>query len=561
MSLLLNKGEVMVRRSSILAASIAIVFALVLPAPASAQQQFGWVAAPSAAAALGGGDWGGGADAILHVTLADGRVLAAGGFGSTASAILDGSGHWTPTGNMVRNRVYSTPVRLHDGRILAIGGHEYVNYGGYLYILQQPADAELYDPATGEWSLVNGEMSTRRSHARAVVVKDGRVLVVGGFLLTGGGWYPYQDVPLSAVDIFDPATNSWAPAASMSNWHSAYRTNPFQVFLLGDGRVVAWDYAQWGSQFPEIYNPATNSWDWFWGAVNGTPVALPDGRLMLIVAGSDYGGAQTATRIFDPVANAWSDGPPVPQFRTHDQLIPLPDGKVLMAGGAFYEEETDEYEGSSYTYWAARYGTTWIFDASRNAWSQGPAWTLTSGRTLNDLSYEFTVTLPMAQGRMFHSAGAIYRPVTPPVAVSPNLTLGGTTGVLGLYSLDASGSYDPSGDALIDFTWKSGDTVLSSGPSAVQQFLLGVGTHALTLTVTDATHLKNTVTVTIVIQDAAAAAWSAYESCTANVTALESSLAAANATIATLQAELARLQQQIASLSQGQQKALEGKKK
>ena len=282
---------------------------------------------------------------------------------------------------------------------------------------------------------------------------------------------------------------------------------------------------------------------------------------MLIVAGSDYGGAQTATRIFDPVANAWSDGPPVPQFRLHDRLIPLPDGKVLMAGGFFYKEETYEYEGSSYTYWAEQYGMTWTFDASQNTWSPGPTWTLTSGQPLNALSYDFTVTLPMAQGRIFYSGGAIYRPVTPPVAVSPNLTLAGTTGVLGLYSLDASGSYDPNGDALIDFTWKAGDTILSSGPSAIQQFLLGVGTHALTLTVTDATHLQNTVTVTIVIQDSAAAAWSAYESCTANVTALQSSLAAANATIATLQAELARLQQQIASLSQGQQKALEGKKK
>jgi hypothetical protein len=535
----------MVRRSATVLVAIAAVFAL-FPASAFAQQ-FGWVAAPTAADILGHPSIMG--DQNSYVTLADGRVLATGAGGNTATAILDASGKWTRTGDMVKGRTSATAIRLNDGRVLAIGG--YIYYGSALG--GQLADAELYDPATGQWSLVEGTMSQPRGFARAVVMKDGRVLVAGGMGLTGdGGWYPWGYQGTAAVDIFDPATNSWQPAAPMSMWHDAYSRSAFQLRLLGDGRVIAWDNAWWPSVHPEVYNPVTNSWDWFGGADSySIATALSDGRLMMVPPIWNYASTETPTRIFDPVTNAWSNGPPIPQFRNGDRFIAMPDGTVMFAGGFSVYESWYEYEGTMYQYWAQQYGDTWVFNPSQNAWSPGPAWKLTSGQPLPPLQEnDFVVALPMAEGRMFLTSGAMYRQLKPPVAVGTNLTLNGTTGVPGLYNVDASGSYDPDGDALTDYVWKEGNTVLSSGPSASQQILLGVGTHQLTLTVTDATFLTNTTAVTVVVQDSAAAAWIAVEACSASLAAaqgaiapLNAALAAANATISTLQAELAEVQQ------------------
>jgi Kelch motif len=62
-------------------------------------------------------------------------------------------------------------VRLADGRVLAAGGGRYT------------ASAELYDPATNRWT-PTGSMNLDRITFTATVLRDGRVLVVGGLPLT-----------------------------------------------------------------------------------------------------------------------------------------------------------------------------------------------------------------------------------------------------------------------------------------------------------------------------------------------------------------------------------------
>ena len=63
-------------------------------------------------------------------------------------------------------------------------------------------------------------------------------------------------------------------------------------------------------------------------------------------------------------------------------------------------------------------------------------------------------------------------------------------------ALDASVSYDPDGD-IDTYEWKEGDTVLGTGEMIIHDFT--VGTHTVTLTVTDNDNLSNTDEVIITV--------------------------------------------------------------
>ncbi len=75
--------------------------------------------------------------------------------------------------------------------------------------------AEIYDPATDSWTSA-GTMSTGRFQPTMTALEDGRVLVAGGTgdVESGGG--VYAAVSLASAEIYDPATDTWSDAASMS---------------------------------------------------------------------------------------------------------------------------------------------------------------------------------------------------------------------------------------------------------------------------------------------------------------------------------------------------------
>jgi hypothetical protein len=65
-------------------------------------------------------------------------------------------------------------VRLSDGRVLFVGGRIVDNQGD-----AATADAEIYDPVSGAFS-VTGSMATPRYSHTATLLENGEILVVGG---------------------------------------------------------------------------------------------------------------------------------------------------------------------------------------------------------------------------------------------------------------------------------------------------------------------------------------------------------------------------------------------
>jgi N-acetylneuraminic acid mutarotase len=178
-----------------------------------------------------GGTWSAGAPlssgryAFTATTLADGRVLVAGGDdgslapGSALASVkiyASGSG-WSDGESMKKVRLDHAAVLLDDGRILVAGG---VDAAGTAL-----NTAEVYDPATGHWTLT-GTMSAARAGFTMTVLPDGRVVAAGGY-----GSSPSQ--ALTSADLFDPTTGGWMATGSLvtgRRYHAATS--------LGDGRVL-----------------------------------------------------------------------------------------------------------------------------------------------------------------------------------------------------------------------------------------------------------------------------------------------------------------------------------
>ena len=267
--------------------------------------------------------------------LADGRVLVAGGFsivgieGNQASAELydPGGNAWSDAAPMSVPRVGLTLTRLPDGRVLAAGGSDNVGSEDIQF-----KSTELYDPASNTWSPA-ADMSVARTKHTAILLENGKVLVVGGANTDGG--------ILASTELYDPATNTWTPAGPLPGGARA----SLAVTKLGDGRVlVVGGCSLCGRTFvgardsADLYDPSTNSWSaaapmkdarWF-----ATATLLENGRVV-VVGGLDSDRVRLwSSEVYDPATDAWARGPALEQPRYGHSATLISNGVVLVAGGA-----------------------------------------------------------------------------------------------------------------------------------------------------------------------------------------------------------------------------------
>jgi Kelch motif/Galactose oxidase, central domain len=179
--------------------------------------------------------------------LLNGKVLVAGGGAAnhaTASAELydPASGTWSPTGAMATARFSHTATLLPSGKVLVAGG---LDNGNVI------ASSELYDPATGTWS-TTGSMGNARLYHTATLLLNGKVLVAGGLTLSAGSGFTLT----GSAELYDPASGTWSVTASM-----AYPRYVATATLLQSG-VQNGKVVMVGGGFlpPELYDPAASTW-------------------------------------------------------------------------------------------------------------------------------------------------------------------------------------------------------------------------------------------------------------------------------------------------------------
>jgi hypothetical protein len=167
--------------------------------------------------------------------LPDGNVLIAGGvlvfystvYGSTESYDMN-SKMFSFSGNMTTARTDHTATLLPDGRVLMTGG--LTNPGEHSFSDFSVSSAELYDPNTGI-SSATGSMTTARQDHTATLLSNGRVLITGG-LINSGGYTIYTPTGISA-ELYDPSTGIFSPTGSMTTARYGHRAT-----LLSNGEVL-----------------------------------------------------------------------------------------------------------------------------------------------------------------------------------------------------------------------------------------------------------------------------------------------------------------------------------
>lgn len=282
----------------------------------------------------------------VAVTLADGRVLVAGGrtTNSAATGVMLKSAEiydpvtdtWAATGNMNVARRSHTAALLRNGKVLIAGGAN-----GVTTAAAPMASAELFDPATGLFTLI-GSMGTPRLGHSATQLADGRVLITGGSDQTG------TSHPTAAAEIFDPATNAFS-SVGLSNFpHIAQGPA-----LLRDGRVLMPGsyYNPLGtifgggtmSDFSEVFNPASNTFSvvapMFKKRIDIGGQLLLDGTVLVAggVATNVGTGKLTvfhsSAEVYDPMSDQWRMTGIMSAGRDEFSGLVLDDGRVYVSGG------------------------------------------------------------------------------------------------------------------------------------------------------------------------------------------------------------------------------------
>jgi hypothetical protein len=250
--------------------------------------------------------------------LSDGRVLVAGG-GLLASAELydPKTGTFSPTGSMSVARTVHTATLLSDGRVLIAGGF---NNGNLL------ASAEIYDPTTGTFS-PTGSMTTARGGQTATLLPDGRVLITGG--ATNGD----TSVAVSSAELYDPKTGTFSPTGSMSVARYGHT-----AVLLSNGRVLVvggFNDAGQGIASAELYDPETGKFtrtgSMLTGVIGNTVTLLSDGRVL--IAGGGVNECLADAELYDPETGKFSPAGYMTTARCDHTATLLPDGRVLIVGG------------------------------------------------------------------------------------------------------------------------------------------------------------------------------------------------------------------------------------
>ncbi|HMC32541.1 MAG TPA: carboxypeptidase regulatory-like domain-containing protein [Candidatus Angelobacter sp.] len=154
----------------------------------------------------------------------NGKVFNAGPSRQTRYLNTAGTGGWSNVAvlNFGGFRDYGPALMYDSGKVLVVGGAD-----------PPTATAEIIDlnAATPAWKFTGAMHFARRQH-NAVILPDGKVLIVGG---SSGSGFDNSSTPVLPTEMWNPATGAFTVMASIATYRGYHST----AVLLPDGRVLS----------------------------------------------------------------------------------------------------------------------------------------------------------------------------------------------------------------------------------------------------------------------------------------------------------------------------------
>jgi len=305
--------------------------------------------------------------------LENGLVLVVGGKSSNGTIVASAelydpaTGKWTVTGSMSVGRTAFTATLLQNGEVLVAGGSDYA--------INCYATAELYNPSTGQWKLT-GSMTRQRCLHSATLLPNGDVLVSGG----ANSIYDYSKPTVNSSEVYNPSTGEWTATGSLNDSRASAAT-----LLLESGEVLtAGGYSNAGNgaantylTSAELHNPSTGAWSLTTSMSPGaslptTPDLLSEGDVLIA---NDH-------QFYDPTTATWTATGAIPLVSVALTNATILDNGEVLATGSQCKSSKD--------YSCTPTPVAFLYSVSGNSWSQ-------TGSMNYVASYETMTLLPSGE--------------------------------------------------------------------------------------------------------------------------------------------------------------------
>ncbi len=221
-------------------------------------------------------------------------------------------------GNLTRPRNLHVATLLQNGKVLIAGGNAALPPAGEGVVEQDLlVSAEIFDPETGT-STPTGDMNASRSEDHGILLPDGRVLIISGFLRL-------------PIEKYDPHSGRFDAVAD-----APFSVGTRTATVLPNGEILLISGHPGGGRW-RVFDPAKGTLsDTFAMDHPGrghTATLLKDGRV-LIVGGAHRGVELTGRNlIYDSSSNGFTEAGHLQVDRSGHTAVLLADGRVLIVGG------------------------------------------------------------------------------------------------------------------------------------------------------------------------------------------------------------------------------------
>ena len=238
-----------------------------------------------------------------------------------------------------------------NGKIYAIGGFSDLN------------NTEEYDPISDTWT-IKAAMPTPR-FSFAIAAYQNKIYCIGGLVGRGA---PFSSSVTGAIEVYDPATNTWEVKKPMPTPRSQSEANVVndKIYLIG-GRT--------GGQYStvstnQVYDPISEKWETKksmpYPVVSFSSVAV-DNKIYVMGGQDEFNDPINLDilQIYECTSDSWTIGTPLPTTVLNSVACtisdPLGSERIFLIGGQLGAK------GSS----GNRTDMVQVYNPENNTWSVG----------------------------------------------------------------------------------------------------------------------------------------------------------------------------------------------